>query len=77
MPETDGSRIQRDRGQISSKGLGIEKRGEQVVLKPLTPPKFKSFTEIARHLAEKFPDACDFPKPPPCPSRHDRPILGF
>jgi antitoxin VapB len=55
----------------------IEKHGEEVILKPLTPPKFQSFAEIARHLAEKFPDAGDFPEPPPRPSRHDRPILEF
>jgi hypothetical protein len=35
--------------------------------------KFRSFTEIARHLAEKFPEAADFPAPPPRPRKHERP----
>ena len=55
----------------------IERHGEDVILKPLTAPKFRSFAEIARHLAERFPDGGDFPEPPPRPSKHDRPILGF
>jgi antitoxin VapB len=53
----------------------IEKHGDEVVLKPVTLPKFRDFAEIARHLAEKFPDAADFPEPPPRPSAHERPIL--
>lgn len=55
----------------------IEKHGEEVVLKPLTPQKFGSFTEIARQMAEKFPEGGDFPEPPPRPRGHDRPILEF
>ena len=55
----------------------IEKHGEEVILKPLPAPKFRSFTEIARHLAEKFPDGGDFPEPPPRPIKHERPILEF
>ena len=34
----------------------IEKHGEDAVLKPLPAEKFRSFAEIARYLAEKFPD---------------------
>lgn len=55
----------------------IEKHGNEVVLKPLPQAKFKTFREIARHLAEKFPDAADFPEPPPRPAAHERPILEF
>jgi len=55
----------------------IEKHGEAVILKPVPAPKFRSFTEIARYLAEKFPDAEDFPEPPPRPASHERPILEF
>lgn len=55
----------------------IEKHGEEVILKPLTATKFRSFAEIARHLAERFPDGGDFPEPPPRPGHHDRPILEF
>ncbi|MDX2079962.1 MAG: AbrB/MazE/SpoVT family DNA-binding domain-containing protein [Terrimicrobiaceae bacterium] len=55
----------------------IEKRDDEVVLKPVPLPKFRTFSEIARHLAEKFPDAGDFPEPPPRPTRHERPIPEF
>ena len=53
----------------------IEKHGDEVVLKPIPKPKFKTFSEIARHLAERFPDAADFPEPPPRPKTHERPII--
>ena len=55
----------------------IEKHGDEVVLKPVPAAKFRSFTEIARYLAEKFPDDGDFPEPPPRPTKHERPILEF
>jgi antitoxin VapB len=53
----------------------IEKHGDEVVLKPIQKPKFETFAEIARHLAERFPDAADFPEPPPRPKTHERPII--
>ncbi len=49
----------------------IERRGEEVVLKPIPAAKFRSFTEIARYLAEKFPEAGEFPSPPPRPAAHE------
>lgn len=55
----------------------IEKHGDEVILTPVPTPKFRSFTEIARYLAEKFPDGGDFPEPPPRPASHERPILNF
>ena len=55
----------------------IDKHGDEVVLKPVPGAKFRSFTEIARYLAEKFPEGGDFPKPPPRPTMHERPILEF
>jgi antitoxin VapB len=55
----------------------IEKHGEEVVLKPVPLQKLRSFTEIARYLAEKFPGGGDFPEPPPRPRKHERPILEF
>jgi antitoxin VapB len=54
----------------------IEKQRDDVLLKPVPAQKFRSFTEIARHLAEKFPDAADFPTPPPRPKKHDRRALA-
>ena len=61
--------------RFEGKEVLIEKRGDEVVLKPVPVPKFCSFTEIAHFLAEKFPDAGDFPEPPPRPESHERPIL--
>ena len=55
----------------------IEKRGDEVVLKPIPAQQFRTFTEIARFLAEKFPDGGDFPEPPPRPAAHERPIPEF
>lgn len=39
----------------------IERRGEEVILKPKRAPKFKTFAEIARYMQEKFPGGADFP----------------
>ena len=55
----------------------IERRGTEVILKPVPVPKFRSFAGIARYLAEKFPDGEDFPEPPPRPAAHERPIIGL
>jgi len=55
----------------------IEKHGDDVVLKPIPIPKLRSFTEIARYLADNFPGAGDFPEPPSRPRTHERPILEF
>lgn len=55
----------------------IEKRGDEVVLKPVRLPEFQSFTEIARYLAAEFPEGGDFPEAPPRPAVHERPIPEF
>ncbi len=55
----------------------IERQGENVVLKPVPPTKFRTFTEIAEYLADRFPGAEDFPEPPPRPKSHERPITEF
>ncbi len=52
----------------------IERHGDEVVLKPVPVPEFRTFKEIAGFLAEKFPDAAGFPEPPPRPSKHGRPL---
>ena len=39
----------------------IEKRGEEVVLKPKRKPKFKTLNDVARYMREKFPQGADFP----------------
>ncbi len=57
----------------------IEKRGDAIILRPIQPrtPKFRTLNDIARYLAEKYPDAADFPDPPPRPKKHERPILEW
>ncbi len=55
----------------------IEKRGDEVVLKPVPTPKFKTMEEVAKFLAEKYPDAESFPDAPPRPKEHERPILEW
>lgn len=55
----------------------IEKHGDDVVLKRMPLSELRTFTETARYLAEKFPEAVEFPEPPPRPSKHERPILEF
>jgi antitoxin VapB len=60
--------------RFAGKEVLIEKHGDEVILKPLPLPKLRSFTEIARYLAEKFPGNGDFLEPPPRPRKHERPI---
>jgi antitoxin VapB len=63
--------------RFSGSEVLIEKHGDEVILRPVTHTQFKSFAEIARHLAENFSDADEFPSPPPRPAAHERPILEF
>jgi len=63
--------------RFEGKEVRIERHGDEVVLTPLPAAKFHSFAEIARHLAETFPEGGDFPEPPPRPVEHERPILGL
>jgi antitoxin VapB len=39
----------------------IERRGEEVVLRPKRKPKLKTLADVARYLAEKYPQGRDFP----------------
>ena len=41
--------------------VAIEKRGNGVLLRPVPAPTFKTLAGVARHLAEKYPDASAFP----------------
>jgi len=63
--------------RFDGKEVLIEKHGNEVVLKPLPQPRLRSFTEIARYLAERYPRAGEFSEPPPRPKTHERPILEF
>lgn len=63
--------------RFAGKAVIVEKHGEDVVLKPIPMPELRSFTEIARYLADNFSGIEDFPEPPPRPKTHERPILEF
>ncbi len=63
--------------RFASTEVQIERHGEDVLLKPVPAVKFRSFKEIARHLAEKFPEGGDFPLPPPRPAKHERTAPTF
>jgi antitoxin VapB len=39
----------------------IERRGNEVVLTPKRKPKLKTLADVARYLAEKYPQGRDFP----------------
>lgn len=41
----------------------IERRGDEIVLTPVRDAKFRSLSEVARFLSEKFPDSADFQAP--------------
>lgn len=51
--------------------VAIERRGSGVLLKPV--PVFETLGDVARHLADKYPDAADFPaaKRPRAQQRRD------
>lgn len=57
--------------------LPIEENPRPLDQEPAIDAQFNSITEIARHLAENFPDTAAFPDPPPRPSSHERPIPEF
>jgi antitoxin VapB len=54
----------------------IEKRGDEVVLKPKQRPKFKTLNDVARYFAKKYPEAANFPDIPR-PKEHERPIIDL
>jgi len=39
----------------------IEKRGNEVVLKPKRRPRFKTLNDVARYMRETYPQGADFP----------------
>jgi antitoxin VapB len=63
--------------RFSGSEVLIERHGEEIVLRPVTHTQFRSFTDIAQHLAENFPGDGEFPEPPPRPAAHERSILEF
>ncbi len=63
--------------RFTSTEVQVERQGDAVLLKPMPAVNFRTFTEIARHLADKFPGPGDFPSPPTRPVKHERPIPVF
>ncbi len=57
----------------------IEKRDDAVILRPAKPPmsELRTLGDVSRYFAENYPDAADFPDPPPRPKKHERPILEW
>lgn len=39
----------------------VEKRGEEVVLKPRVKPSLRTLVDVARYLDEKYPEGSGFP----------------
>ena len=54
----------------------IERRGNEVVLKPAPVPRFATFKDVALYLAAKFPRSGDFPDVEP-PAAHDERDLSW
>ncbi len=55
----------------------VEKRGDEVILKPKLKPELKTLNNVACYMREKFPEGSDFPDAPIRPSEHERPILQW
>jgi antitoxin VapB len=62
--------------RFEGKEVVIEKRGDEVVLKPKHRLKIKSLNDVARYLAKKYPAGADFPDIPR-PKEHERPIVDL
>ena len=41
--------------------VDVERRGDEVVLKPKRRPKLTTLADVARYLAEKYPEGRGFP----------------
>lgn len=50
--------------RFEGKEVEIERRGEEVILRPKPEPEFRTMGELMDHLAREFPDLDDFPEVP-------------
>jgi antitoxin VapB len=50
--------------RFSGTEVEIERRGEEVVLRPTPCQKFRTARELAEYLAVKYPDGDEFPDVP-------------
>jgi antitoxin VapB len=47
--------------RFEGKEVEIEKRGQEVVLRPRAKPQLRNLTDVARFMHDTFPGARDFP----------------
>ena len=47
--------------RFEGKEVDVERRGDEVVLTPKRRPRLKTLADVARYLAEKYPEGRDFP----------------
>jgi antitoxin VapB len=40
----------------------IEKRGDEIILKAIQKPRFKTLGDVAKYMREKYPHGADFPE---------------
>ena len=41
--------------------VSIERRGDEVILRPKRRPKLKTLADVARYMRERYPHGADFP----------------
>ncbi len=61
--------------RFEGKEVSIEKRNNEVILRPLKAKKI-TFSDVIRELNEKFPNAEEFPEVRRA-KKHERPILEW
>jgi antitoxin VapB len=62
--------------RFEGKEVVIEKRGDEVVLKPKRKPRFKTLNDVAQYMAKKYPAGADFPDISRS-KEHERPIIDL
>ena len=62
--------------RFEGKEVAIEKRGNEVILKPKYPSRFKTLNDVARHMKAKFPEGAHFPDVPRS-KKHERPLIDL
>ena len=60
LVDEEGVRLPKD-FRFEGTEVEIEKRGEEVVLRPRPKPRLQTLAEVARFMRENFPEARDFP----------------
>ena len=47
--------------RFEDKEVSIERRGDEVILKPKRKPTLKTLADVARYMHERYPQGADFP----------------